>query len=201
MSEHTNEASPEVAPSTEHREIYKPSAEVVARARIKDREHLQLIAHHDPEDFWAAEAAQLGWFRKWDSVLDDSNKPFFKWFSGAKFNIVHNALDRPHADISPQQNCLHLAGRGRQRAIRVVSRVESDGQQIRQRAEVEGGAKGRPRDHLHGARAGIAGGNARLRRKSARFTRWFTAGSRLKRCEVAFRIRIARCSSHATGRT
>ena len=28
------------------------------------------------------------------TVLDDSNAPFYKWFSGAKVNIVHNALDR-----------------------------------------------------------------------------------------------------------
>jgi len=27
-------------------------------------------------------------------VLDDSNKPFYKWFVGAKTNIVHNAIDR-----------------------------------------------------------------------------------------------------------
>ena len=27
-------------------------------------------------------------------MLDDSNKPFFKWFVGAKTNIVHNAIDR-----------------------------------------------------------------------------------------------------------
>ena len=32
----------------------------------------------------------------WQShqVLDDSNKPFYKWFVGAKTNIVHNAIDR-----------------------------------------------------------------------------------------------------------
>jgi acetyl-CoA synthetase len=27
-------------------------------------------------------------------VLDDSQPPFFKWFVGAKTNIVHNAIDR-----------------------------------------------------------------------------------------------------------
>ena len=37
---------------------------------------------------------ELEWFQKWDKVLDDSNKPFFKWFTGAKVNIVHNCIDR-----------------------------------------------------------------------------------------------------------
>ncbi len=44
--------------------------------------------------FGASEAEELEWFQKWDKVLDDSNKPFFKWFTGAKTNIVHNCIDR-----------------------------------------------------------------------------------------------------------
>ncbi|RYX99702.1 acetate--CoA ligase, partial [bacterium] len=46
------------------------------------------------EQFWAQEAESLEWYQKWDKVLDDSNKPFYKWFTGAKTNIVHNAIDR-----------------------------------------------------------------------------------------------------------
>ncbi|HQV69922.1 MAG TPA: acetate--CoA ligase [Thermoflexales bacterium] len=84
----------EAAPITELAEIYLPSQVVIDRARIKDRDAAMRIAHHDPEDFWAAQADNLDWYKKWDKVLDDSNKPFFKWFSGGKFNIVHNALDR-----------------------------------------------------------------------------------------------------------
>jgi hypothetical protein len=48
----------------------------------------------NPEGFWAERAEELEWFEKWDKVLDDSNKPFYKWFVGGKTNIVHNALDR-----------------------------------------------------------------------------------------------------------
>ena len=79
---------------TDHKTIYPPSAEVVARARIKDWDALSRFAAEHPEQFWAERAGELEWFEKWDAVLDDSNKPFFKWFVGGKFNIVHNALDR-----------------------------------------------------------------------------------------------------------
>ena len=51
-------------------------------------------ARTDLQGFWARRAKELEWFQKWDKVLDDSNKPFFKWFVGAKTNIVHNAIDR-----------------------------------------------------------------------------------------------------------
>ena len=39
------------------------------------------------------EANELHWFKKWDKVLDDSKKPFYKWFIGGKTNIAYNCLD------------------------------------------------------------------------------------------------------------
>src|SRR5215216_8006771 len=75
-------------------EVYYPSDQVVEQAILKDWEAVSASALKDPQAFWAKEAEELEWFQKWDKVLDDSNKPFFKWFVGAKTNIVHNAIDR-----------------------------------------------------------------------------------------------------------
>ncbi len=75
-------------------EVYYPSEEVVAQAILKDWDATSASALKDPQAFWAKEAEELEWFQKWDKVLDDSNKPFFKWFVGGKTNIVHNAIDR-----------------------------------------------------------------------------------------------------------
>ncbi|MBE0684008.1 MAG: acetate--CoA ligase [Anaerolineales bacterium] len=75
-------------------EVFYPSEQVVAQARMKDWDALAEKAGKDLQGFWADEASELEWFKKWDKVLDDSNKPFFKWFIGAKTNIVHNAIDR-----------------------------------------------------------------------------------------------------------
>ena len=75
-------------------EVYYPSNEVIDQARLKDWDEMAEKARKDPQAFWAAEAEELEWFKKWDKVLDDLKKPFFKWFVGAKTNIVHNAIDR-----------------------------------------------------------------------------------------------------------
>lgn len=75
-------------------EVYYPSEEVLAQARLKDWDALSEKARKDLRGFWAEEAAELEWYQKWDQVLDDSNPPFYKWFVGAKTNIVHNAIDR-----------------------------------------------------------------------------------------------------------
>ena len=48
----------------------------------------------DPEGFWGEAAEAIHWYRKWDKVLDDSNKPFYRWFAGGEMNTCYNALDR-----------------------------------------------------------------------------------------------------------
>ena len=70
-------------------EVYYPSDEVVAQATLKDWDATAARALKDQEAFWAAEAEELEWFQKWDEVLDDSNKPFFKWF------VIHATIITP----------------------------------------------------------------------------------------------------------
>lgn len=48
----------------------------------------------DPVGFWGEAAEAIDWYKKWDKVLDDSNKPFYRWFSGGELNTCYNALDR-----------------------------------------------------------------------------------------------------------
>ena len=71
-----------------------PSDEVVAQANIQDYDSLYQRSISDREGFWAEQANELGWYQPWTRVLDDSKPPFYKWFVGAKCNIVHNAIDR-----------------------------------------------------------------------------------------------------------
>jgi propionyl-CoA synthetase len=54
--------------------------------------HARSLEH--PEEFWAEAAEQLYWYRKWDTVLDDSRTPFYRWFTGGEVNTCYNALDR-----------------------------------------------------------------------------------------------------------
>jgi propionyl-CoA synthetase len=48
---------------------------------------------NDPEGFWGDAAEDIHWIRKWDKVLDDSNKPFYRWFVGGQLNTCYNAVD------------------------------------------------------------------------------------------------------------
>ncbi|WP_142849843.1 propionyl-CoA synthetase [Telmatospirillum sp. J64-1] len=48
----------------------------------------------DPEGFWGEAAQDLVWEKPWSKVLDDSNKPFYRWFTGGMVNTCYNAVDR-----------------------------------------------------------------------------------------------------------
>jgi propionyl-CoA synthetase len=47
----------------------------------------------DPDGFWGKAAEDCHWYKRWDKVLDDSNKPFYRWFTGGEINTCYNALD------------------------------------------------------------------------------------------------------------
>jgi acetyl-CoA synthetase len=74
--------------------LYLPSRDIIENANIKEYEKLYNYSITNREQFWAEQAEQLVWFKKWDKVLDDSAKPFYEWFVGGKTNIVSNAIDR-----------------------------------------------------------------------------------------------------------
>ncbi len=80
---------------SEDQTLFHPSQEIVQAAHVPDYDALRAEAAADPLAFWEARAKELlDWYQPWDKVLDDSDAPFFKWFTGAKTNVVLNALDR-----------------------------------------------------------------------------------------------------------
>lgn len=84
-------------------QIFEPSPSVVETANITaymeqkgftSWEELYRWSCEHSEEFWADMAARLDWYEPWQKVLDEADKPFYKWFSGARCNIIQNALDR-----------------------------------------------------------------------------------------------------------
>jgi propionyl-CoA synthetase len=47
----------------------------------------------DPDGFWGEAAEAVYWSKKWERVLDDSHRPFYRWFVGGELNTCYNALD------------------------------------------------------------------------------------------------------------
>jgi acetyl-CoA synthetase len=74
-------------------ERFEPPAEFREQAAVSDESMVE-AAERDPEGFWAEQADALHWDRRWDQVLDWSDPPFAKWFTGGKLNVSYNCVDR-----------------------------------------------------------------------------------------------------------
>lgn len=73
--------------------VFNPSEEVVANANIKQAMYDEAKA--DRLGWWKKQADELvTFFKPYEKVLDDSNPPFFRWFTGGTTNVSYNCLDR-----------------------------------------------------------------------------------------------------------
>ena len=97
--------------------IFKPSVETVERAHVKNWE-TEIEKGKDFEKYWEEKAEDLEWFQKWDQVLDESNKPFYKWFVNGKINLAYNAVDRwIHTEKRNQLAVLYVNERGDEKKL------------------------------------------------------------------------------------
>jgi len=84
-------------------QIFEPSPSVVENANITaymeqkgftSWEELYRWSCEHSEKFWADMAARLDWYEPWQKVQDEAENPIYKRISGARCNIIQNALDR-----------------------------------------------------------------------------------------------------------
>ncbi len=77
--------------------VFPPDPGFAESAHVKSLAEYQVIwdrAKNDPEGFWAEQAKAIDWFTPFDKVLDWSNAPFAKWFTGGTVNASYNCVDR-----------------------------------------------------------------------------------------------------------
>ncbi len=82
----------------EEKRIFSPSKKFAENSNISTQEELQSLkkqASDNPIQFWESFAkSELDWFEPFQTVIDNENAPFFKWFKEGKLNITYNCLDR-----------------------------------------------------------------------------------------------------------
>jgi len=74
-------------------ETFDPPEDFARNALITDT-GLYEEAESDYQGFWAKQAEALDWKQKWDTVLNEDDPPFYKWFEGGTLNVSHNCVDR-----------------------------------------------------------------------------------------------------------
>jgi acetyl-CoA synthetase len=98
-------------------ETFEPSPEFREHALLSDPAVYEEAAR-DPQAWWAGQAERLHWFEPWETVLDDSNPPFYKWFTGGRLNVSYNCLDRHVLEGRGERVAYHWRGEeGQERDI------------------------------------------------------------------------------------
>ena len=74
-------------------DTFEPPESFVEQANVADDAIYDEFAENWPE-CWEDAAALVDWDEPYDTVLDDSNPPFYEWFTGGSLNASYNCLDR-----------------------------------------------------------------------------------------------------------
>ena len=96
--------------------LYQPNPEFAAKAAIKNMDmywKLQNKAIEDYEGFWKEFADEkIDWLAPYEKVLDESNAPFYEWFTNGKLNVSNQCIDRHLADKAHKTAILFEGDRG-----------------------------------------------------------------------------------------
>ena len=95
-------------------------------------------------------------------VLDDSNPPFYKWFTGGKLNVSHNCLDRHVENGRGDRVAFHWHGEEGETRDVTYADLLRDIAEARERAEGPRRRAGRRRRDLPADDPRGRGGDARL---------------------------------------
>jgi acetyl-CoA synthetase len=79
-------------------DYYEPPVGFAAQANLSDPHVYDNFSLENFPDSFIAYADLLEWEKRWDTVLDTSNPPFWRWFVGGRLNASYNCVDRHLAD-------------------------------------------------------------------------------------------------------
>jgi acetyl-CoA synthetase len=104
-------------------EYVQPPAAFVRQANASDPGILERFGEeHFPECF-TEYADLLTWDRKWDTILDTSNPPFWKWWVGGRLNACVNCVDR-HLEARGDKNALIWVPEDEDAAVQEITYAE-----------------------------------------------------------------------------
>ncbi|MDB2262793.1 MULTISPECIES: acetate--CoA ligase [Halorubrum] len=96
-------------------DVVPPPADFLERAAADDPGVYERFEREGP-DAWRAAADLLTWDREYETVLDDSEPPFYEWFPDGRLNAAANCVDR-HLDDRRNQLAIRWFGkRGERRS-------------------------------------------------------------------------------------
>ncbi len=108
----TSEA--QIAVHWQEEEYFYPSTKFIAQANMADEGVYERFSLDNCPNCFKESADLLDWYEYWETILDTSDAPCYKWFKGGKINASYNCIDR------------HLAKNKNKTAIHFVPELEEE---------------------------------------------------------------------------
>jgi len=93
--------------------LFPPSKSFATNSRISSQEQLDALykkAADDYEGFWGDLATQeINWQKPFESILDSSKAPHFRWFYDGQLNVSYNCIDR-HLETKSDKTAIIFEG-------------------------------------------------------------------------------------------
>ena len=79
-------------------DVFNPKKDMFHNPSFGSMEEYKELVEKFTDDYegtWAKFADEkIDWIKKYNKILDDSNPPFYKWFTGGKMNVTNQCVDR-----------------------------------------------------------------------------------------------------------
>jgi acetyl-CoA synthetase len=104
-SPETQVSETQIAVHWREEEYVYPPQSFIDQANANDPAIFDRFSEENFPDCFKEYADLLDWDKSWDTMLDTSNAPFWKWFVGGKLNASYNCVDR-HAEANPEKTAI-----------------------------------------------------------------------------------------------
>ena len=101
----TSEA--QIAVHWKEEECVYPSEKFIAQANLTDKSVYDRFSLDNFPACFTEYADLLHWDKSWDTILDTSDAPCWKWFVGGRINACYNCVDR-HLEKNKNKTAIHF---------------------------------------------------------------------------------------------
>ena len=107
MENETELSEAAIAVHWQEEKYYDPPEKFIAQANLTDKSIYERFSLHNFPECFNEYADLLDWSKRWETTLDTSNAPFWKWYVGGMINASYNCVDR-HLPKYKNKTAIHF---------------------------------------------------------------------------------------------
>jgi len=107
VKENIESSESSIAVHWQEENYFYASPGFIGQANLTDETIYERFNLDNFPDYFTEYANLLTWYKSWDTVLDTSDAPCWKWFKGGLINVSYNCIDR-HLKKNKNKTAIHF---------------------------------------------------------------------------------------------